>query len=112
MDSSTKAAPAAKADATALLDAARSLIDAAEVKFKAVKLPCGSRALAFAVESGLKPRMCYSVPATARFMGISDDDLYGEIAAGRLRAFKPGGKQRGWMLKVDEIDRWLEEEAS
>ena len=112
MDSTTTAAAAATPDAMAMLDAARSLIDAAERGFKSVRLPCGSRALAFAVESGLEPRMCYRVPVVAGFLGMPADALYAEIHAGRLRAFKAGGQKRGWLVKVDEIDRWLEEVAS
>lgn len=117
MDSSTKVssapiapdATAAKPDAMALLDAALAIVEAAESKFRSVRLTCGSRALAVAVESGLEPRMCYRVDDAAKFIGLTPAALCKEIDDGRLRAFRPAGLKRGLFIKVTEIDRWMEE---
>lgn len=72
-------------------------------------LPCGSRALAFAMQAGLPPKMAYTVPQTAMYVGVSQDTLKAEEKAGRIAFFKPRGKDRYSMVKVDEVDRWLNE---
>lgn len=72
-------------------------------------MPCGSRALAFAMQAGLPPRMTYNVSDTAKYMGIDVDTLYYEHDAGRLKFIMPKGKSRGYRIKVDEVDRWLDE---
>lgn len=72
-------------------------------------MPCGSRALAFAMQAGLPPRMTYNVSDTAKYMGIDVKTLYEEHDAGRLAFIMPKGKSRGYRIKVDEVDRWLNE---
>ena len=72
-------------------------------------MPCGSRALAFAMQAGLPPRMAYTVPQTAMYTGVSKETLKAEAEAGRIAFFKPNGKERYSMVKVDEVDRWLNE---
>lgn len=72
-------------------------------------MPCGSRALAFAMQAGLPPRMTYNVSDTAKYMGIDVKTLYEEHDAGRLAFIMPKGKSRGYRIKVDEVDRWLAE---
>lgn len=72
-------------------------------------MPCGSRALAFAMQAGLPPRMTYNVSDTAKYMGIDAKTLYEEHDAGRLAFIMPKGKSRGYRIKVDEVDRWLDE---
>lgn len=72
-------------------------------------MPCGSRALAFAMQAGLPPRMTYNVSDTAKYMGIDVKTLYEEHDAGRLAFIMPKGKSRGYRIKVDEVDRWLDE---
>ena len=72
-------------------------------------MPCGSRALAFAMQAGLPPRMTYNVSDTAKYMGIDVDTLYYEHDEGRLAFIMPKGKSRGYRIKVDEVDRWLAE---
>ena len=71
--------------------------------------PCGSRALAFAIQAGLPPRMAYNVSDTAKYMGVDVDTLYYEHNAGRLAFIMPKGKTRGYRIKVDEVDRWINE---
>lgn len=95
-----------------LLDAARKLIDAANRSYSAVRLPCGSRALAFALEAGLEPKMAYTVDQTARYSGVDRKTLYVEHDAGRLRFILPKGNVKGNRIAVDEMDRWMEENAS
>lgn len=95
-----------------MLDVAKLLIETANSTYHAVSLPCGSRALAFAVESGLKPQMAYTVADTARYSGIDDKTLYRERDAGRLRMVIPRGSEKGYRITVDEMDRWMEENAS
>lgn len=72
-------------------------------------MPCGSRALAFAMQAGLPPRMTYNVSNTARYLGVDVKTLYEEHDAGRLAFIMPKGKSRGYRIKVDEVDRWLDE---
>ena len=72
-------------------------------------MPCGSRALAFAMQAGLPPRMTYNVADTARYIGVDVNTLYHEHDAGRLDFIIPKGKSRGARIKVDEVDRWLNE---
>ena len=72
-------------------------------------MPCGSRALAFAMQAGLPPRMTYNVSDTAKYMGVDVKTLYEEHDAGRLAFIMPKGKSRGYRIKVDEADRWLNE---
>lgn len=71
--------------------------------------PCGSRALAFAMQAGLPPRMAYTVAETAKYTGLDVNTLYYERDAGRLEFMLPEGKSRGMRIKVDEVDRWMNE---
>lgn len=71
--------------------------------------PCGSRALAFAMQAGLPPRMTYNVSETAKYLGVDADALRDENRAGRLDFIIPEGKCRGARITVDEVDRWLSE---
>lgn len=69
----------------------------------------GSRCLAMAVEAGLPPQMAYSVAETARYTGVSRSALYAEHEAGRLAFVVPRGQERGAVIRVEEMDRWMEE---
>lgn len=71
--------------------------------------PADSEALSFAVEAGLPPQMAYTVTETARYTGISFKTLYKEIDAGRLQAIIPRGSERGAVIRVAEVDRWMRE---
>lgn len=95
-----------------LLEVARDLIDEANRTYESVKLPCGSRALAFAVAAGLRPQMSYTVEQTARYSGIDKKTLYEERNAGRLRFVLPAGNSKGNRIMVDEMDRWMRENES
>ena len=72
-------------------------------------MPCGSRALAFAMQAGLPPRMTYNVSDTAKYLGVDVKTLREEHKAGRLAFIIPVGQERGARIKVDEVDRWLAE---
>ena len=72
----------------------------------------GSRCLAMAVETGLPPQMAYTVAETARYTGVSRSALYAEHEAGRLAFVAPRGAERGAVIRVEEMDRWMEESAS
>ena len=93
--------------AAELLEQARELIEQANAEAQPVRLPCGSRALAFAVEAGLPPRMAYTVGETARYVGVDVKTLYAEHKAGRLEFLLPKGCSKGNRILVDEVDRWL-----
>lgn len=101
--------PAQVAD---LLAAAQKLIAAANATYQTVKLPCGSRALAFAVAAGFEPCMAYTIDQTMRYSGLDRKTLYREHEAGRLKFVLPKGAERGYRITVDEMDRWMEENAS
>lgn len=106
MESKAEVKPSAVAE---MLDTARTLIDAANAEYRSVKLPCGSRALAFAVEYGLKPRMSYTIAEAGSFTGIGDQTLRREHEAGRIRFIMPRGQSKGYRVAVDELDRWMSE---
>lgn len=72
-------------------------------------MPCGSRALAFAIQAGMPARMTYNVADTARYLGIDVKTLREEHRAGRLAFIIPVGQERGARIRVDEVDRWLDE---
>lgn len=69
----------------------------------------GSRCLAWAVEAGLPPRMSYTVAETADYSGIDRQTIYREHKAGRLAFVMPRGQESGARVKVEDMDRWLEE---
>lgn len=92
-----------------MLDTAKALIEAANKEYRSVKLPCGSRALAFAVEYGLEPRMTYTIAQAGAFTGVGDQTLYREHDAGRIRFIVPRGQVKGYRVAVDELDRWMSE---
>ena len=103
----------AKASSVAeMLDMARELIERANETYHAVQLPCGSRALAFAVEAGLPPQMAYTVAETSKYSGVDTKTLYEERNAGRLRMVLPRGNSKGNRITVDEMDRWMQENES
>lgn len=91
-----------------LLDVAQKLIAEANASYKAVRLPCGSRALAFAIEAGLPPQMSYTFDETAKYTGVPVDSLREEYHAGRLRALKPKSA-RAYRIFVDDVDEWMGE---
>ena len=101
--------PSAVAD---MLETAKALIEAANKEYRSVKLPCGSRALAFAVEYGLEPRMSYTVAQAGAFTGVGDQTLYREHDAGRIKFIVPRGQSKGYRVAVDELDRWMSENES
>ena len=70
---------------------------------------CGSRALAYAMAQGLPPRMTYTVAETSAYTGVPMSTLRDEMAAGRIHATLPHGQDRGQRIRVDEVDRWMEE---
>jgi excisionase family DNA binding protein len=51
------------------------------------------------------------VSDASRYANVSERTIYGEIAAGRLRAAVVGGR-RSKRLKRDWIDQWLEATAA
>ena len=69
----------------------------------------GSRCLAWAVEAGLPPQMAYTVAQTEKYTGIDRSTLYDEMNAGRLAYVLPRGKDKGRVIRVEEMDRWMEE---
>ena len=69
----------------------------------------GSRCLAMAVEAGLPPQMAYTVSQTERYTGLTRSTLYDEMDSGRLAYVLPRGKDKGRVIQVEEMDRWMEE---
>lgn len=100
---------AAKDPTAQLIDELDEVIANFKKRIAEQPMPCGSRALAFAIQAGLPPRMTYNVSDTAKYMGIDVKTLYEEHDAGRLAFIMPKGKSRGYRIKVDEVDRWLDE---
>lgn len=70
-------------------------------------MPAGSRALQFAVEAGFEKKALYSVPDTAKYLGIGAATLRDEHNAGRIAFVVPKCGTRPYVY-VDEVDRWLE----
>ncbi len=100
---------AAKDPTAQLIDELDEVIANFRKRMAEQPMPCGSRALAFAMQAGLPPRMTYNVSDTAKYMGVDVRTLYEEHDAGRLAFIMPKGKSRGYRIKVDEVDRWLAE---
>jgi excisionase family DNA binding protein len=70
-----------------------------------------SYALSMAVDCGLKPQMAYSVVQTSRYTGVPVSTLYREHDEGRIEFVKPKDKRRGFLVRVEEVDRWMGENA-
>lgn len=96
------------ADVCELLDVAKRLIDKANAECRSVALPCGSRALAFAIAAGLPPQMAYTVEQTSMYTGVGEKVLRSEEKAGRLHFTMPETRVKGAVVLVDEVDRWME----
>jgi hypothetical protein len=71
----------------------------------------GSEALAMAVEAGLPPQMAYSVEQTSSYTGVPKSTLYAEHDAWRIEFICPRDKQKGYLVRVEEVDRWMKENA-
>ena len=92
-----------------LLESIEKLVADTKKSIAEKPLPCGSRALSFAIEAGLKPQMAYTVSETARYTGLDVNTLYRERNAGRLKFVLPNGSSKGNRIMVDEVDRWMQE---
>lgn len=91
-----------------LCDQLQAAVDEFKRRVQENPNPCGSRALAFAMESGLPPRMAYTVSETAMYTGVDYQQLRREIQAGRLHQKLPAGNLKGARITVDEVDRWMD----
>lgn len=100
---------AAKDPTAQLIDELDEVIANFKKRIAEQPMPCGSRALAFAIQAGLPPRMTYNVSDTAKYLGVDVKTLREEHKAGRLSFIIPVGQERGARIKVDEVDRWLNE---
>lgn len=100
---------AAKDPTAKLIDELDEVIANFKKRIAEQPMPCGSRALAFAMQAGLPPRMTYNVSDTAKYLGVDVKTLREEHKAGRLAFIIPVGQERGARIKVDEVDRWLNE---
>lgn len=100
---------AAKDPTAQLIDELDEVIANFKKRIAEQPMPCGSRALAFAMQAGLPPRMTYNVSDTAKYLGVDVKTLREEHKAGRLAFIIPVGQERGARIKVDEVDRWLNE---
>lgn len=69
----------------------------------------GSRCAAWAVEAGLPVQMAYTIRQTADYTGLDAQTLRSEIRAGRLAVVIPAGCEKGMRVRVDDMDRWIEE---
>lgn len=67
------------------------------------------RASEAAVSAGLPERMTYSVSETAAYTGIPYETLLEEIKDGALRAFVRLGRTKGYCIRPEWVDEWLEE---
>ena len=99
----------AKGPTAQLIDELDEVIANFKKRMAEQPMPCGSRALAFAMQAGLPPRMTYNVSDTAKYLGVDVKTLREEHKAGRLAFIIPVGQERGARIKVDEVDRWLAE---
>lgn len=73
--------------------------------------PVQSEALGFAIAAGLPPKMAYTVSETAKYTGVSIQQIYREHDAGRIEFVIPFGNQKGARIRVKEVDRWMRENA-
>lgn len=73
------------------------------------KKAINSNALDFAVAAGMPRKMAYPIADVAEITGVNKSVLYHEIDAGRLHPILRHGQKRGWLVRVEEIDRWIAE---
>ncbi|WP_085830446.1 helix-turn-helix domain-containing protein [Collinsella vaginalis] len=92
-----------------LTEQLHQLIDGFERRMRESPVPLGSKALAYAVQSGLPPQMAYTVAETARYTGIDERALRREHEAGHLAFVMPKGQTKGYRILTEEVDRWLAE---
>lgn len=90
-----------------LCEQLQKAVDTFRKRMEECPYPCGSRALSFAIESGLPISMTYTVQQTANYTGIDYQQLRKEINAGRLHTILPAGNLKGARIAVDEVDRWM-----
>lgn len=57
---------------------------------------------------GLPARLAYTPEETALYTGVSYHSVLDEIRAGRLRAYVPRGHRRGYRIKPEWVDEWME----
>lgn len=62
-----------------------------------------------ALAAGLPERMTYTPRETSEYTGIPYETLLGDIRSGRLRAYVPRGRRRGYRIRPEWVDEWLEE---
>ena len=62
-----------------------------------------------AVSAGLPEQMTYSADETAEYTGIPYETLLEEIKGGALRAFVRLGRTKGYRIRPEWVDEWLEE---
>lgn len=90
-----------------LTDSLHRLVDEFAERIGESPYALGSPALAFAIKSGLPPRMAYSVSQTASYTGFTEDQIRGAMKSGELAAIMPNGQEKGFRIPVKEVDRWI-----
>lgn len=86
----------------AAVDAAKSADKPAE--------PFGLRSMAKA--AGLPDKPLYSITEVAKATGMPRSTLDEERKSGRLKAFIPPGRRRGWLVRCEWFDEWFEDGCS
>lgn len=67
------------------------------------------RARDMAAACGLPPKLAYTTKETAGYVGVPYTTLLAEIHAGRLKCFLPNGRERGWVIRPEDVDRWIKD---
>lgn len=63
----------------------------------------------FAGHSGVGSKMFYTTKEVAQVLGISQNTVLAEIAAGRMRYHLPAGRKSGMLVRAEWVDEWIGE---
>lgn len=65
-------------------------------------------ATAWAEKEGVRPTLMYTVQQTADYTGVPYETLLAEIRAGRLRAARKREAKKGYRVRPEDVDEWIE----
>lgn len=57
--------------------------------------------------------MYVNIETAVRLLGnsVGIHFIYKELQAGRLKGYQPGGKKGRWLIKVTDLEAWVEQNA-
>ena len=95
-------------DVVAAAERLLAAVDAAKADSHAYRF--GLKSMAKAAVLPDKP--LYTITEVSKASGVPRSTLDEERKSGRLKAFIPPGKRRGWLVRCEWFDEWFEEGCS